>query len=92
MIINKWVSGDWFQFLVYQKENWHNSFGFFAQNLATFFNLVREAEFFVAVGTWLPTLMLFFFCLAELALCMRRLPQAYILYGLVNLFISYSPS
>lgn len=33
LIVNKSVTGNWFTFLIYQKEYWHQEFGFFAENL-----------------------------------------------------------
>ncbi len=92
LLLNKWVSGDWFRFLVYQQENWYQGFGYFAHNLAGIFNRIQSDNHNLAMGTWWPTLIGFFAAVALIMSSMRRVPCSYIIYSLCYLVISYSPT
>lgn len=92
LILNKWVSGDWFRFLDYQQENWGNSFSYFATNIANIVERVYSWEIRLAIGTWLPTAVIFFVALAIILYSINRLPISYTAYSFAYLLISYSPS
>ena len=92
LALNKWLTGDWFKFLEYQKEHWVTGFGFFASNIELHLNLISEKNSKLSIGTWLPTFVLFFGAMSAIIASMRKVPISYTLYGLVYLLISYSPT
>ncbi|MFO6424324.1 hypothetical protein [Motilimonas sp. KMU-193] len=92
LVLNKWVTGDWFRFLDYQKENWHNGFGYFAENMAAIFERTQGNNYKMAAGTWWPTFMGFFLSVALIATSIRKVPSAYVIYSFCYLIISYSPT
>ncbi len=92
LAVNKGVSGDWFQFMEYQRVNWGQEVMFFADNIANIYNRVGNGSSMMAMGTWIPSVSVFVFCLAMM-LCMTRvLPTAYVIYSVLFFVVSYSPS
>ncbi len=92
LAVNKGVSGEWFQFLEYQKVNWGQEAMFFADNIANIYNRVGNGSSMMAMGTWIPSVSVFVFCLGMM-LCMTRvLPTAYVIYSVLFFIVSYSPS
>ncbi|MFL0800180.1 MAG: hypothetical protein K6L80_07025 [Agarilytica sp.] len=92
LAVNKGVSGDWFQFLEYQKVNWGQEVMFFADNIANIYNRVGNGSTMMAMGTWIPSVSVFVFCLGMM-LCMARvLPTPYVIYSVLFFVVSYSPS
>ena len=92
LLLNKWVTGDWFRFLAYQKENWHNGFGYFAENLVGVFHRTQGDNYNLVAGTWWPTLVAFFVTVALIIRSIRYVPCAYVIYSFCYLIISYSPT
>jgi Gpi18-like mannosyltransferase len=92
LCINKWVSGEWFAFIKYQNENWHNTFGFFADNVQIGFQRIFGPGISWVLGTWLPEFCIFFVAAAFLAVSARRIAPSYIVYSVAYLVISYSPT
>ncbi len=92
LAVNKGVSGDWFQFLEYQKVNWGQEVMFFADNIANIYNRAGNGSSMMAMGTWIPSVSVFVFCLGMM-LCMTRvMPTAYVIYSVLFFIVSYSPS
>lgn len=92
LIVNKVVTGDWFTFLDIQKNNWGQSFGFFATNVKNAFMQILQRDVSFAVGISIPTLAIFFLSSIALLMGIKHLSTSYILYGLVLLLISFSPT
>ena len=90
--INKYVTGDWFTFLRYQREHWHNNFGFFIENLQNIFVRIFEPDVKIAVGTWLPEFVFFIVAVLFIASAVRKVAPSYIIYSIAYLIISYSPT
>lgn len=89
---NKYLLGDWFAFLDYQKQNWGQEFIFFADNIVNIANRIDDGNWYMAIGTWLPSITIFIFCLIIITISTSVLPNAYTIYSLAFLIISYSPS
>ncbi|MBE9609316.1 mannosyltransferase family protein [Chitinilyticum piscinae] len=92
LLLNYWVSGNPLQFLIYQKINWQQSFGWLPNTLSGAAERLLTGDFKLGLGTWLPTIAMFFAALAVLAGAYRQLPASYLAYASVYLLISYSPT
>ena len=70
------VSGEWFKFMEYQSEHWHQSLGLFF-NTASYQTenailCYRDLDYVRFIGLWLPNLFCSFFCLFIMVLSVRR--------------------
>ncbi len=92
LCINKWLSGEWFTFVKYQTENWHNHFGFFADNIQVGFERIFGPGVRWVLGTWLPEFCIFFVAAIFLVTSARKIAPSYIVYSVAYLVISYSPT
>jgi Gpi18-like mannosyltransferase len=92
LAINKYVTGEWFKFLEYQKEHWHQSFGFFGNNLDNHFINISKMEWRLAVGIWIPQIILFFLAFILLIYNINKMKLSYIIYSFTYIIISYSPT
>lgn len=91
--INYSVWGDPFQFLFFQKNHWYQQFGFFASNLKMHAGRIITDPPQSAVSLWIPQVFLFFFSVAMLfVLLKKKVRPSYIVYGLIYLLVSYSPT
>lgn len=90
--INKWVTGEWFKFLEYQREHWFGTFGFFAENLKNILLNVRAYDAKLVISTWIPEFVLFFVAIYFITAASRKIAPSYIVYSVVYLVISYSPT
>ena len=93
LLLNYWVEGDPFRFLVYQREHWYQGLQWFTASLS---GLLRAAISpsqgyeFCTWTTWLPQFVLFVLCLALLIYSVRRLPPAWTVWCVVCIFLNYS--
>lgn len=89
--INKYVSGDWLMFVRYQQENWHGSFGFFADNIRGIIEglLGGESKTF---HSHFPAVLLFYYTLIGIVVSVQKVPVSYTLYSIVYLIFSFSPT
>lgn len=92
LAVNQSVAGHWFQFLIYQKLNWSQSFGFMPSNIAGAFYHLQNADIHLALGTWLPTIICYFAAIGVLLMSSRAMPLPYLAYSAIYLLISYSPT
>ena len=92
LLLNYQVSGDWFRFIEYQKINWHQEIMFFADNIENIYARIGDGSSKISLGTWLPALVIFIFCLVLITFMTQALPTAYVIYSALFLVISYSPS
>ena len=86
--VSKRVSGEWFKFLEYQQDHWHQSLGFFfatasyqAEYVVSCF---RALDYESMMGLWLPNLLCGFMSLSVTALTARKHHPGYNAY-----FIAY---
>ena len=80
--INWAVYGNAFQFTVYQREHWHNSFCLFPQAVAILSGYIGGDGVGIYIGLWTVALILIE-CLL-FALAARRLPPDWLLLGLAG--------
>jgi len=92
LTVNKMVTGNAFQFLIYQREHWKQRFGLFADLLARHAGKIFTGEPRYAFGIWIPGILLFFLALALLLLCARRLRLSYAAFALAYVIVSFSPT
>lgn len=92
LLVNQVVTGDWFTFLVYQKEHWYNQFGFFGANVMHQFDWIIGGNWNDISTVFGPNLVAFIFSLGVLACGIKRVPGAYLAYGFVYLIVAYSPT
>ncbi len=92
LLINKMVTGGWFTFLIYQKEHWHNRFGFFAENIKNITVNILTWDPSVSISLWIPQIIFFYMALFLLFYSVGRMRSSDSAYTLVMLFISYSPT
>ena len=85
-LICREVSGDAFQWAIYQREHWHQSPGLFFGTAAyqTRYALegLAEEEYRTALGLWFPNLLCAFGALSAAALASNRLRPGYTAYFL----------
>ena len=90
--INRYVEGDCFRFLYYQKNHWHNAF---CPIWETFSYLVRysfgSGNMATRFSIWIPELILFVVWIVWIGYGIkRRLPAAYMVYLIVLFLLTYS--
>lgn len=92
LCVNKVITGDWFTFMDYQKEHWYNTFGFFGENLMHHIERIFSGPWNDIVTVFLPNVAAFLFSLGMLLYGVRKVPGAYLAYGIVYLIVAYSPT
>jgi Gpi18-like mannosyltransferase len=92
LLINQVVSGNWLQFLIYQREHWLSEFTpIYLAIPAHFAALTGEQNILMTFGTWLPQLVLFFLTLLLIvAGYFLKVRISYLSHWLLHLIISYS--
>lgn len=91
--LNYAVTGNLFQFTVYQRERWYQGSSFFLSSLSKLWHgfLHPSAGYeFVPWTTWGPQLVLFVFCLIVLLYAVRRMPPVWTLYFVICIYLNYS--
>ncbi|MGE5606529.1 MAG: hypothetical protein ACM3YE_12670 [Bacteroidota bacterium] len=92
LLLNKIVLGDWFGFMEYQANYFHNRFGFFANTLyyitESALNLQDQFRFTYTI----PALFSFLVVVIMLFYSFDQIRLSYIAYALTYLVISFSPS
>ena len=87
-LICRAVSGNAFQFLIYQREHWGQSPGLFFNTAAyqtdNAINMLRQGNTELALGLWIPNVFCSLFSLAVLVVSVKKLKPVYSLY-----FLSY---
>jgi hypothetical protein len=86
LLINRIVTGDCFTFLTYQREHWSNSFGFFANNLATVFNNALNWKAAERIALWIPETVAIIMVIALIFYGFRRIRVSYLIYMIIYLF------
>lgn len=87
-LICREVSGNPFQWVIYQREHWNQQLGLFFNTAAyqteNALSAYRNHDFGLMMGLWLPNLICSFAAPAVMAVCIRRLRPSYGAY-----FIAY---
>ena len=88
LLINKRVSGEWLRFLVYQRENWQQSPGWFfatsARQWDTLLDALRRNDLPYALGLWVPNIVFMTGSLLVMIPAVHRIRPSYAAY-----FIGY---
>jgi Gpi18-like mannosyltransferase len=92
LLINKVSTGDWFMFLEYQKINWGQKMGFFAENLKTHLSYALEDKSGARMGIWIPHLVSFASVTFLTFYSFKVMRLSYTIYMLAYTLLSYSPT
>ena len=93
LLLNWQVSGNPFQFLIYQREHWSQSMGSIGQTLRyTIENAFEYQDFSARQGIWIPQLVSIVLAFVALGVTWRRVHPADGAYALVYLWVSFSPT
>lgn len=92
--INKYVTGNAFQFLVYQKEVWNQESQYFGKTVSQIWERAFGAESGGSTGAcvWIPEFLLFFIVLATVWYGVKRHKPQYTLFLLLYLVMNYLPT
>lgn len=94
LLINYIFLGDPFKFLEYQQEHWHNSFGFFAENIR---GMIAQATTYSNYGYRFSLMVLqpivFFSALLSIfAAIIKKIPVSFTAFNMAFLLVSFSPT
>ena len=92
LLINKLVTGNWFQFLVYQKEHWSQQFGFFTNTVRYITDNMLKNETSAALGLWMPQLVMIFIILGLTLYGVRKIRPSYTAFSLAYFFVAIAPT
>jgi Gpi18-like mannosyltransferase len=90
LVINKVVAGDWFAFLEYQSEHWHNNFGFFGANIKNYVQNSLSWEPSQRLTLWLPEVLGIFLVTGLIFYSFGKVRLSYTAYMLVYIFVCAS--
>ncbi|MGE5605903.1 MAG: glycosyltransferase family 39 protein [Bacteroidota bacterium] len=90
LVINKVVAGDWFAFLKYQSEHWHNNFGFFGENIKNYVQNSFSWKPSQRLTLWIPEVLGIFLVTGLIFYSFGKLRLSYIAYMLVYIFVCVS--
>lgn len=92
LYINKAVTGNWFTFLTYQKEHWHQSFGVFFVNMKSYVVNAATWDPAESASLWTPQLIIILCAMLLLLYGFGRIKTSHMAYFFISLFISISPT
>lgn len=92
LLINKLVTGDWFTFLVYQREHWYQQFGSFWNTVYYLTQNSLSGDYNLAYILSLPQLACIFAALGLMIAGARRLRGSYGAYSLTYFFAAIAPT
>lgn len=95
LCINKSITGNWFQFMIYQKEHWSQEISCIWKNAVNpyiwFFQTYRgnpSMQYF----TWLPLILSEIIAVISIILKWKQVPFVYKIYALAYLFLTLTAS
>lgn len=88
--LNYWVTGNAFQFTVYQKNHWYHTTTWFTNCVAEIMRYISGQVSNTTLLIWYPELILFVVAAALLLYSLRTQPLKYSAYLLVYTLINYS--
>ncbi|MGI6176225.1 MAG: mannosyltransferase family protein [Christensenellales bacterium] len=92
LLVNRIVTGNWLQFLIYQKEHWNQSFGNF---INTVHYLSAHAMQWDAATSWVlgwPQILSIFIALIIILVGIRRIRPVLSAYSLTYFFVAIAPT
>lgn len=92
LYINHQVTGSWFTFLQYQREHWHQSFGFFAENVKNFALYAASWKPEDSASLWIPQLVLSLAAIPLIFHMSKKLRISYVFYSILYMFVCLSPT
>lgn len=90
LLLNRWVTGDWFRFLTYQREHWHQSLGFFAENIKNQTLMAFTWKPVERLSLWIPQLILLLLSMVCILASLRSMRLSYLAYMFTLIFASFS--
>ena len=95
-LICRQVSGNAFQWSIYQREHWHQELGLFFHTAAyqteEAIDAFREGNLHSMLGLWLPNLLCSFAALAVMLAGLRRLRTSYAAYFIAYYVVAIGPT
>lgn len=93
LLINADISGNPFQFLIYQKEHWSQEMQFFPKTIKTILDYALNSDDVTLLLTlWLPQVLSIFATLVLMLFSIKRLRLSYLVFMLFYFFFAISPS
>lgn len=92
LLINKLVTGNWFQFLVYQREHWSQQFGLFTNTVNYITQYMLSYDLKTGLSLWMPQLIAIFGVLLLTLAGIRKLRSSYSAYALAYFFVAIAPT
>lgn len=88
LLINYAVSGNFFQYMTYQKDYWFSGFGLFNQSIASTYTEMAQPSMRNIVN-WGPQLAMFFVSFGLLFAASKKLRTSYLVYSFIYITVSY---
>lgn len=92
LLINKLVTGDWFTFMVYQREHWYQEFGLFFLNVGTIFSQISPAEPDMNAFLWIPELVCIVLTLVVMVRTCKTQRISYVYFALAYFLAAIAPT
>ncbi len=90
LAINKAVTGEWFAFLTYQSEHWHNNFGFFGENIKNYVTNCFSWKPSQRLTLWIPEVFGIFLVTGLIFYGFGKIRLSYLAYMLLYVFVCAS--
>ncbi len=93
LFINFIHYGDWFAYLIFQKNNWHSQAGFFLFNLWNQVGMAVSENFTRSLVIWWPQVLLFLITLWLIRASLNKhFPPIFGFFALIYLIFSFTPT
>lgn len=94
LAINKVVTGDWFKFMVYQKEHWYNEISCILKNVTNHFRwfLNEKTDMSQKWGMWFANMAAATLSMTAIYIKHKKMPFLYNIYELAYLFLTLTVS
>lgn len=92
LLLNWQVTGNPFQFWIYQKEHWHNTTGSLWNTFSYIVHYALYGDAPMQFATWVPTILLIYGAIALLYLYSRRANAGDAAYGWAYLYMTIVPT
>jgi len=89
LMINKFVTGDFFTFYKYQKEYWMHEFGLFPYALIPHYDQIIEYNGPLQIYFNAPQILMFFVAVSSVLFFAKKIKPSYLLYSIAYIFVSY---
>lgn len=94
LIINKVVTGNWFQFMIYQKEHWYNEVSCVIKNVTNHFKLFlgENKNLSTKWFLWFGNVTAAIFTMTAIFIKHKKMPFLYNIYALAYIFLTLTVS